>query len=144
MRLISAGSLVRAQPGPASASSAAESEGCHAAGNRRRAMRDILSRRSKTTAWQASHQFRFERSGKRRLPRRREPKAGLCLNHFRRAPRLRLGRPANGDFLLRLHSRKRGPRDSTLHRHHRKPRYPPQRTQSRCLQIYGQTPTLED
>lgn len=37
MRLISAGSLVRAQPGPASASSAAKSGGCHAGVKRRRA-----------------------------------------------------------------------------------------------------------
>ena len=59
MRLKSAGSLVRAQPGPAFAWSATESEGCHA---------------------------------------RSETEAGLRLNHFRDAPRLRPGRPANETF----------------------------------------------
>src|SRR5207248_6061023 len=53
MRLISAGSLVRAQSGPAFALSAAQSEGCHAGVKRRRALR------SKTTAWQASAMENF-------------------------------------------------------------------------------------
>ena len=43
MRLISAGSLVRAQSGPAFAWSAAQSEGCHAGVKRRRPVLDIFS-----------------------------------------------------------------------------------------------------
>src|SRR6266404_6524144 len=43
MRLISAGSLVRAQSGPAFAWSVAKSEGCHAGVERRRTDRQTLS-----------------------------------------------------------------------------------------------------
>src|SRR6266568_1654535 len=43
MRLISAGSLVRAQSGPAFAWSVAKSKGCHAGVERRRADRQTLS-----------------------------------------------------------------------------------------------------
>jgi hypothetical protein len=43
--------------------------------------------------------LRLERSGKRRLPRRSETKAGLNVTDSSGAPRLRLGRP---DFMQRF------------------------------------------